>query len=98
MLCRGSQPAASRGKPGVTLNARRILAAFALLVWPPAGKPALFHRPDASAPRGPAITLRKRLHVNTLITAPATMEIEWANDYSITSGDYSMPSLIKYTP
>ncbi len=44
------------------------------------------------------ITLRKRLHVNTLITEPGTMEIEWDNLYSATSDNFSVPSIIKYTP
>jgi hypothetical protein len=44
------------------------------------------------------ITLRKRLHVNTLITEPGTVEAEWDNLYSFTSGNFSMPSVIKFTP
>jgi hypothetical protein len=50
------------------------------------------------APRTSNITLRKRLHVNTLITEPGTIEIEWDNLYSYTSGNFSMPSIVKYTP
>jgi hypothetical protein len=49
-------------------------------------------------PRSSSITLRERLHVNTLITAPGTMEVEWGHDYSSTSGAYTMPSTVKYTP
>src|SRR5207249_6022708 len=67
-------PICIHAKTNTSMNARRMLAALALVVWPPVVKPALFHRSDASAPRGSAITLRKRLHINTLITAPATME------------------------
>lgn len=44
------------------------------------------------------ITLRKRLHVNTLITEPGTIEAEWDNLYSYSSGNFSIPSVIKYTP
>jgi hypothetical protein len=44
------------------------------------------------------ITLRKRLHVNTLITEPGTIEVEWDNLYSYSTGNFSMPSVIKYTP
>src|SRR6266850_2575483 len=51
-----------------------------------------------TAPRGSAITLRKRLNINTLITQPGTLELEWGNDYSITSDSYTMPSTLKYTP
>ncbi|MEQ1948963.1 MAG: hypothetical protein ABL995_17360 [Bryobacteraceae bacterium] len=44
------------------------------------------------------ITLRKRLHVNTLITEPGTAEIDWANLYSFDSNNFAMPSAVKYTP
>jgi len=44
-----------------------------------------------------AISLRKRLHVNTLITEPGTMEIEWGGAFS-NSGNFTLPSAIKYTP
>jgi len=50
------------------------------------------------SPGGSNISLRKRLHVNTLITEPGTIEIEWDNLYSYTSSNFSMPSNIKYTP
>jgi len=52
----------------------------------------------AGSGRTSNITLRKRLHVNTLITEPGTMEIEWDNLYSATSSNFSMPSIVKYTP
>ncbi len=58
----------------------------------------LFHRLKAKQGGGSAISLRKRLHVNTLITEPGTVEVDWANLFSVTSGDYAMPSAIKYTP
>jgi hypothetical protein len=44
-----------------------------------------------------AIALRKRVHVNTLITEPGTMEIEWGGAFS-TTGNFTFPSTIKYTP
>jgi hypothetical protein len=44
------------------------------------------------------ISLRKRLHVNTLIAEPGTVEIDWSNLYSLTTANYAMPSSIKYTP
>jgi hypothetical protein len=70
------------------------IAAFLYLAFPV--KAAFFRRaPDRP---GSSISLRKRLHVNTLITEPGTMELEWGNDYSITSGGYTMPSTLKYTP
>jgi hypothetical protein len=48
--------------------------------------------------RSSKITLQKRLHVNTLITAPGTAELDWGNLYSFTSGNYTMPSGFRYTP
>ena len=44
------------------------------------------------------ISLRKRLHVNTLITQPGTLEGEWDNLFSYTTENWSMPSSLKYTP
>src|SRR5689334_7512187 len=47
---------------------------------------------------GSKITLRKRLHVNTLITEPGTAEVDWNNAWSLSTSGYAMPSAIKYTP
>jgi len=44
-----------------------------------------------------SISLRKRVHVNTLIAHPGTMELEWGGAFS-TSGSFSFPSAIRYTP
>ncbi len=65
----------------------------------PAGSPAaLFHlNGTTSGQRSPAITLRKRLHVNTLITEPGTIEIEWGAAFS-TDGSFTFPTAIHYTP
>ena len=43
------------------------------------------------------MTLRKRVHVNTLITPPGTMEIEWGTAIS-TDGSFTFPTVIHYTP
>lgn len=43
------------------------------------------------------IALRKRVHVNTLITEPGTLEVEFGGAFS-TTGNFSFPSTIKYTP
>jgi len=56
--------------------------------------PPLRHSPR----QGSSITLRKRLHINDLITEPGTVEIDWANLYSYTSSNFTMPSAVKYTP
>lgn len=62
----------------------------------PCPSASLFSRAGGS--NNSKITLRKRLHVNTLITAPGTMEADWSNLYSFATTDFSMPSAIKYTP
>lgn len=47
---------------------------------------------------GSNITLRKRLHVNTLITEPGTAEIEWGSLYSASTDNFTLPAAFKYTP
>lgn len=47
---------------------------------------------------GGSISLKKRLHVNTLITEPGTIEIDWAGSYSLSSDGLFLPTVIKYTP
>ena len=47
--------------------------------------------------RAPAITLRKRIHVNTLITAPDTLEVEWGGAFSM-DGSFTFPATIHFTP
>ncbi len=54
--------------------------------------------PGSHSKSGTSISLSKRVHVNTLITEPGTAEIDWSNLYSFNSGDYAMPSALKYTP
>jgi hypothetical protein len=77
------------------ISLTRLIAAAAFpLLCPPSIHGAIFGRSQNTS----SITLRKRLHVNTLITEPGSMEVEWANDYSFTSDNYTMPSTIKYTP
>jgi hypothetical protein len=51
-----------------------------------------------SPSRSSSVTLRKRLHINDLITEPGTVEIDWANLYSYTSSNFTMPSSLKFTP
>jgi hypothetical protein len=59
---------------------------------------ALFPRPDGSpSERSPAISLRKRVHVNTLITQPGTMDIEWGGSFSA-NGGFTFPMTIHFTP
>ena len=56
--------------------------------------PALAQRDNI----GGSISLKKRLHINTLITEPGTFEVDWANVYSFSSDGLLMPTAIKYTP
>jgi hypothetical protein len=71
------------------------LALFAPLL--PAAVPAALFHLKGSGERSPAITLRKRLHVNTLITQPGTMDIEWGGAFS-TDGSFTFPTAIHFTP
>src|SRR5262245_39005873 len=56
-----------------------------------------FRRGTRSSHKSSAQSLRKRLHINSIITDPGTMEVEWSNAYS-TSGAYFMPTTLKLTP
>jgi len=51
------------------------LPACAILL-PSLAFPALFFHKNNASERAPAIALRKRVHVNTLITQPDTVEVE----------------------
>ena len=72
---------------------RLLTAALLLPVWS-----TLLPAANRSPASQSTITLQKRLHVNTLITQPGTIELDWGNDYSFTSDSYTMPSTLKYTP
>jgi hypothetical protein len=60
---------------------------------------ALFHRAalEGGAERAPAITLRKRLHVNPLITEPDTVDIEYGGSFDW-DGSYTLPMALRFTP
>ena len=68
---------------------------FVVLVFPLRASAKLFHLRHS---QGSTATLRKRLHINDLITEPGTVEVDWANLYSFSSGNFTMPSAAKYTP
>ena len=76
----------------------RVLGLAALLLAPPIVSGALLPHFHLGTRSGSNITLRKRLHVNTLITEPGTAEIEWGGLYSRSTGDFSLPAAFKYTP
>jgi hypothetical protein len=73
----------------------RRLAAGAALLW--CGLAAAHGGLLAHLSNGGPISLRKRLHVNTLITEPGTIELEWGGAFSA-GGNFSFPSNIKFTP
>src|ERR1051326_7701551 len=74
---------------------RRLHIAMLMCLTVPPAHAGLFGR--GSGQPASTIALRKRVHVNTLITAPGTMEIEFGGAFS-TGGSFSFPSTIKYTP
>ncbi len=59
---------------------------------------ALFKRNRQPGSGNSKITLRKRLHVNTLITPPGEVEIDWSSLYSLSTTNFAMPSAVRYTP
>src|SRR5262245_16998336 len=74
-----------------------FIAACAILLGLPPNAAAKPHLPHLRRPAS-NVTLRKRLHVNDLIAEPGTVEIDWANLYSYTTSEFTMPSALKYTP
>ncbi|HXJ41493.1 MAG TPA: hypothetical protein VNH18_19595 [Bryobacteraceae bacterium] len=78
---------------------RSILAALCIVHVCATGATAgLSLRRSSNAGSNSSISLRKRVHVNTLITEPGTAEVDWSSLYSFASGDFAMPSAFKYTP
>ena len=72
-------------------------AALVVVLLHAGARAALLPRGDSGfAERGPAITLRKRVHVNTLIAQPGTMEIEWGGSFSW-NGGFTLPMALHYT-
>ena len=74
------------------------IAAAAILVLgstPAAGDSS---EPAKSKSGGSTIGLRKRLHIDPLITPPGTVELDFASLYSFSSANYQVPAVIKYTP
>ena len=76
----------------------RTLFCWAAPLLAPAPASAFLRLPRFVAGNGSTITLRKRLHVNTLITQPGTAEIEWGSLYSSDSDHFTLPATFKYTP
>ncbi len=53
---------------------------------------------ERPADRPSAIALRKRIHVNPLITPPDTFEFEFGGAISVLDGSFSFPTAIRFTP
>src|SRR5215212_7323601 len=78
--------------------ARLALGAMLLQAMGPVAHAAVFRRArTGSGRRSASIARRKRLHVNTLITEPGEMEVEFGGAASV-DGGFTLPSTIKYTP
>ena len=71
---------------------------IAVLLASPPCFAGIFKRANPSGSGNAKITLRKRLHVNTLITEPGTVEVDWSSLYSLTTTNFAMPSAVRYTP
>ena len=56
-----------------------------------------FHLPRRSNSRISSQSLRRRLHINSLITEPGTFELDSGGAVSV-SGDYFLPTALKITP
>jgi hypothetical protein len=76
---------------------RLALGALLLHAAAPAPPAALFRRSPSGSQRGPAISLRKRVHVNTLITEPDTIDVQWGGAFS-SNGSFTFPTSVSYTP
>ena len=68
---------------------------FAVVLVATAGVCAEVRQETSNRPS--AIALRKRLHVNPLITPPDTMEFEWGGVFS-TGGSFTLPATVRFTP
>ncbi len=78
-------------------TAARLLPLILVAIAVPSSRAGIFSRAHPGQ-RTSKITLRKRLHVNTLITQPGTVEVDWSSLYSFSTANFAMPSAVKYTP
>jgi hypothetical protein len=83
------------------LRGKTVIVSAGLLVLLAARdtRAAPFHRSRVSPSRhASGVSLRKRLHVNDLIAEPGTVELDWGALYSRTTGAFTAPSALKFTP
>jgi hypothetical protein len=81
---------------------RAHLLVSGVLAWlfvgsQPAPAQIRIHLPHRSSSRISSQSLRRRLHINSLITEPGTFELESGGAYSV-SGAYFLPTALKITP
>jgi hypothetical protein len=70
-----------------------------MLLLSPQVDAARLHRSHVSSPHHTSgVSLRKRLHVNDLIAEPGTVELDVGSLYSYTTGMFTLPSAVKFTP
>lgn len=74
-----------------------MLFSMRLLLLAAAAIAVFAQSPQTQRDRPSALTLRKRLHVNPLITEPDTMELEYGVAASI-DGSFTLPTVIHFTP
>jgi hypothetical protein len=77
---------------------RRPVFVIAIFLLARPAFPAIFRLRKPAGAGGGNITLRKRLHINTLITEPGTAELDWGGLYSVSTTAFTMPAALKYTP
>jgi hypothetical protein len=77
----------------------RTGAGFLILLVAGQAHAARLHRSRVFGSRhASGVSLRKRLHVNDLITEPGTVELDWSGLYSYRTGIFTLPSALKFTP
>ncbi len=79
------------------MNARPIAALAVLLAIAPPS-PAAIRLRRRPGNRASTLSLRKRLHVSTLISEPGTGELDWGGIYSFSNGNFHWPATLRYTP
>lgn len=79
------------------MSARRDAAFLLLLILAVTPSHAAIRR-SRSGRRASSLSLRKRLHVSTLIAEPGTGEIDWSGAYSFSTDGFHWPVTLRYTP
>ncbi|MBI4891459.1 MAG: hypothetical protein HY821_12605 [Acidobacteria bacterium] len=75
----------------------RATGLLLLLAIVPAHAASKHHRSSVHR-QSSGVSLRKKLHVNDLITEPGTVELDFGGLYSYTTSTFTLPSALKWTP